>query len=297
LIPDVSTRLTALRTGTLDWLREQDSDDARPVVSSNPDLLWSRRVGLAWDAMGRQDKPELPFKDLKVRQALNLAVDKQAYLKDYLKGQGVLLGYPYHPTASYAKYYTPLEQLPQDAQMLFTGYNPDQAKKLLADAGYPNGFKTVMAGPTARADEMAILQSYLAKIGVDVQIQTLDPGQFNAINGNNNFDEMLYTTAIGIWAPDEMLTTKKGMLSNHAHMADPYYDQVQQSIAADMVAHPDLYFQAMKQAGVHELQSAWAIFMPVPISVQPVVAVYPELLRDQLDGLGWGLAVDQVFVD
>jgi len=87
--------LTALRTGTLDWLRELDPDDARPLVSANPDLQWSRRVGLAWDANGRMDKPELPFKDLKVRQALNLAVDKQAYLKDYLKGQGVLLGYPY----------------------------------------------------------------------------------------------------------------------------------------------------------------------------------------------------------
>jgi peptide/nickel transport system substrate-binding protein len=264
LIPDVSSQLTALRTGQIDWVSGQAPDDARPVVNDNPNLLWSRRVGLAWDAVGRQDKPDLPFKDLKVRQALNLAVDKQSYLKDYLKGQGVLLGYPYPPTPSYAKYFTPLDQLPQDAQMLFTGYSPDQAKKLLADAGYPNGFQTVIQGPASRADEMALIQSYLAKVGVDMQIQTLDPGQFNSVNGNNNFDQMLYTNAIGIWAPDEMLTTKKGMLSNHAHMDDPYYVQVQQSVAQNMVANPDQYFKTMKDAGVHELQSAWAIFMPVP---------------------------------
>jgi peptide/nickel transport system substrate-binding protein len=154
------------------------------------------------------DKPDLPFKDLKVRQALNLAVDKQGYLKDYLKGQGVLLGYPYPPTTSYSKYFTPLDQLPDDAKMLFTGYNPDQAKKLLADAGYPNGFQTVIQGPAARADEMAVLQSYLSNIGVDMQIQPLDPGQYNSLGGSNNFDQMWYGNAIGVWAPDEMLTTK-----------------------------------------------------------------------------------------
>jgi hypothetical protein len=47
-------------------------------------------------------------------------------------------------------------------------------------------------------------------------------------------------------------------------MDDPFYKGVQASIAANMVAKPDAYFQTMKDAGVHELQSAWAIFMPVP---------------------------------
>ncbi|MBV9579870.1 MAG: ABC transporter substrate-binding protein, partial [Chloroflexi bacterium] len=74
LVPDISTRLTGLRTGAVDWLRELDPDDARPVVTANQDLQWSRRVGLAWDANGRMDRQDLPFKDLRVRQALNLAV-------------------------------------------------------------------------------------------------------------------------------------------------------------------------------------------------------------------------------
>ena len=264
LMPDLATKLTALRTGKIDWLREQAPDDARPLVTTNKDLLWSRRVGLAWDATGRQDLPNLPFKDLRVRQAMNLAVDKQAYLKDYLKGQGVLLGYPFPPTHAYAKYFTPLNQLPADAQELFTGYNPAKAKQLLAQAGYPNGFKTKIQGPSTQSDEMALLQGYLAKIGIDMQIQAMDQSQYNAVGGTNNFDQMWWGNAIGIWAPDEMLTTKAGMLSNRAHMKDPYYLKVQDDIAKYMVAQPNNYFQAMKAAGVHELQSAWAIFMPVP---------------------------------
>jgi len=264
IIPDLATRLTALRTGKIDWLRELAPDDAKPLLAGSKDLQWSRRLGLAWVASGREDKQNLPFKDLKVRQALNLAVDKQAILKDYLKGEGVLLGYPYHPTKAYEKYFTPLEQLPADAQELFTGFNPAKAKQLLAEAGYPNGFKTKIQGQQAQADEMSMIQSYLAAVGVDMQIQTLDPGQFAAIDAANSHDEMWYGQARGIWAPNEMLMTKKGMYSNDAIIDDPYYERVQNVVAEDMIRNPDNYFKTMKEAGVHELQSAWGIFVPVP---------------------------------
>jgi peptide/nickel transport system substrate-binding protein len=264
VLPDLATRLTALRTGKIDWLRQVAPDDARPMIAANKDLLWSRRIATQWVASGRQDKPELPFKDIRVRRALNLAVDKQAILKDYFKGEGVLLGYPFPPTKAYEKYFTPLEQLPADTQELFSGYNPAKAKQLLAEAGYPNGFKTKIQGQVAQADEMALIQSYLAKIGVDMQIQTLDPGQFNAMDAANTYDEMWYQTAKGIWAPNEMLMTKKGMYSNSARIDDPYYERVQEVVATDMVSKPDNYFKTMKEAGVHELQSAWAIFMPTP---------------------------------
>jgi peptide/nickel transport system substrate-binding protein len=264
IIPDLATRLTALRTGKIDWLREQLPDDAKALLGSNKDLQWSRRIGLSWIASGRMDKANLPFKDIRVRRAMNLAVDKQAILRDYLKGEGVLLGYPYPPTKAYEKYFTSLEQLPADAQELFTGYNPDKAKQLLADAGFPNGFKTKIQGQVAQADEMSMIQSYLAKVGIDMQIQTLDPGQFVAIDAANSHDEMWYGQGRGIWAPNEMLMTKKGMYSNDAIIDDPYYDKVQNVVAEDMVGNPDNYFKTMKEAGVHELQSAWGIFVPVP---------------------------------
>jgi peptide/nickel transport system substrate-binding protein len=263
IIPDPSSRFTALRTGQIDWLRELAPDDAKPLISGSADLQWSRRIGLPWVASGREDKQNLPFKDIRVRRALNIAVDKQSILKDYLKGEGVLLGYPFPPTKAYEKYFTPLDQLPPDTQELFTGYNPAKAKQLLADAGYPNGFKTKIQGQQAQADEMAMIQAYLAKVGVDMQIQTLDPGQFNSMDAANSQDEMWYGQAKGVWAPNEMLMTKKGMYSNDAIIDDPYYLQVQNVVAEDMVKNPDNYFKTMKEAGVHELQSAWGIWVPV----------------------------------
>jgi peptide/nickel transport system substrate-binding protein len=264
ILPDLATRLTALRTGQIDYLREQLPDDARPLITGNPDLLWSRRIGVSWIASGRLDKENLPFKDIRVRRAMNLAVDKQAVLKDYFKGEAALLGYPYHPSKAFEKYYTPLEQLPADVQELFTGYNPAKAKQLLTEAGFPNGFKTRIQGQVAQADEMSMIQSYLSQVGIDMQIQTLDPGQFVAIDAANSHDEMWYGQGRGIWAPNEMLMTKTGMYSNDAIIADPYYDRVQAVVAEDMVKNPDNYFKTMKEAGVYELQSAWGIFVPVP---------------------------------
>ena len=265
ILPDLATRLTALRTGQIDWLREllpgrrQTADHAATTTCRGHVASASQ-----WIASGRLDKENLPFKDIRVRRAMNLAVDKQAVLKDYFKGEAALLGYPYHPSKAFEKYYTPLEQLPADVQELCTGYNPAKAKQLLTEAGFPNGFKTRIQGQVAQADEMSMIQSYLSQVGIDMQIQTLDPGQFVAIDAANSHDEMWYGQGRGIWAPNEMLMTKTGMYSNDAIIVDPYYDRVQAVVAEDMVKNPDNYFKTMKDAGVYELQSAWGIFVPVP---------------------------------
>ena len=98
-------------------------DDAVQLQSQYKDLKWHRRIFTQAQLIGREDK--VPFNDINVRRALNLAVDKQSILKDYMKGDGELLGYPYPPLPDWKDYYTPLNQMPADVQELFTGYNPD----------------------------------------------------------------------------------------------------------------------------------------------------------------------------
>ncbi len=284
VIPDLSTRLAALRTGKVDILQSVTRDDAFPIMNAVKDIQTKRRIATTWVLSGRLDKANLPYKDRRVRVALNLAVDKQAILKDYLKGDGELLAYPYPPLKSWEKYYTPLEELPAETQEIIKGGNPEKAKKLLAEAGYPNGFKATVQvwNLQPQPDEVAILAAYLAKVGVTLEIKIEESGVWNTIDAANSHHDMWYGQAKGIWAPYEQLMTKKGVFSNDAMIDDPYYDQVGTVIARDMISNPANYFKTMKEAGIYELNSAWAVFMPSPYLYQ----MWWPWIKNWM-GIGW----------
>ncbi len=104
-IPDTSTREAAFRTGKVDMLTVS-SDDGKQLLQQCPQLQYVKAVLTRNVVTGRMDKSNLPFQDIRVRQALNLAVDKQSILTGYYKGEAVMLGYPYPPT-SHGPSFTP----------------------------------------------------------------------------------------------------------------------------------------------------------------------------------------------
>ena len=186
VIPDLSTRQSAFRTGKID-LMPNTPEDGRQLLKQRPELKYANGYQSTWVLSGRMDKADLPYKDIRVRQALNLAVDKTAFLRDYFKGDGELLSYPYPGGKSWVKFRTELEDMPKTPQLpgsqatvpeLIKGGNIEKAKKLLAEAGYPNGFKAKvqMQSTSARVDEVSILKDMLAKVGVDLQLAVMETG-------------------------------------------------------------------------------------------------------------------------
>ncbi|UCC17066.1 MAG: ABC transporter substrate-binding protein [Dehalococcoidales bacterium] len=264
IIPDTSSRLAAFRTAQIDMLWGFGTptwDDAQDLIESNPDLEYYGKLSSGAVAAGRQDKLDLPFHKLEVRQAMNLAVDQKAILEDFYDGKGALIVHPYHPSSGFEKFYTPLEEQPPEVQMLYD-YDPEKAKQLLADAGYPEGFKTEIICTAVQADLVSVLKAYLEAVGIDMEIQTVEGGAYNGIWAARDFEQMFFGPLTGVWAPFEQLTTKKGMYSNFSYIDDPYYEMVGEVIGKDMVSNPDKYFKTMKDEGVYELASAWAIWMP-----------------------------------
>jgi peptide/nickel transport system substrate-binding protein len=284
VIPDLATRLTAMRTGKVDILQAVSHDDALSLFSIAKDIQYKRRIQTTWVLSGRIDKENLPYKDRRVRMAMNLAVDKQAWLKDYLKGDGELLAYPYPPLKSWEKYYTPLEQLPAETQEFIKGGNIAKAKQLMAEAGYPNGFKATVEvwSQQPQPDEVAALASYLSKIGIQLDIKVEEVGLWNSIDAAQTNQDMWYGQAKGIWAPYEQLMTGSAY-SNDAMIRDPYYTTVGSVIGKDWpMRNVANYFKTMKEAGVYELNSAWAVFMPSPYAYQ---TWWPWIKN--WEGIGW----------
>jgi ABC-type transport system substrate-binding protein len=119
----------------------------------------------------QQQWDQVPVADARVRQALNLALDKEAILKFVFAGQGVPVAM--YPIGSYGT------AGGADATLQPYPYDPQKAKQLLAEAGYPNGFETkiysYVTGDLPEIPRLAeAVADYLGKVGVKAKITPID---------------------------------------------------------------------------------------------------------------------------
>lgn len=186
VIKDEATQLTALRTGKLDILEAIRWSAADELKKNAPALKWSRTLGMVGTYLAMRVDTK-PFDDVRVRRALNMAINKQEIVSAFYGGNAELFAFPQHP--DYIGYYEPLSAMPESVKELFT-YNPEKAKKLLAEAGYPNGFSfkvQVTASSPVHSDLLPLIAAYLEKVGVKIEIQPMEyPAFLSAMTTRTN---------------------------------------------------------------------------------------------------------------
>jgi peptide/nickel transport system substrate-binding protein len=176
-IKDEATVVTAFRTGKLDMLEGVRWQNVESLKKSNPQIQWHRYLAMGGQYLAMRVDTK-PFDDVRVRRALNMAVNKKEIVDSYYNGNAEIFAYPEHP--EYVGYFEPLESMPDSVKELFT-YNPEKAKKLLAEAGYPNGFTfkvQVNANSPEHADLLPLIAGYLEQIGVKMEIQPMEYAAF-----------------------------------------------------------------------------------------------------------------------
>lgn len=170
---DAQARLAALRTGKVDINTSIDWKYVDELKKDAPDLKWSKWLYTSPGLLAmRFDKK--PFDDIRVRRAVALAINQEDIIKSYFGGNAELFTYPLPPI--WPKYHIPLEQMPKDVQELYT-YNPEKAKKLLKEAGYPDGFTVkcqVQSNSSQALELMQLVTAYLSKVGVTVEIVPME---------------------------------------------------------------------------------------------------------------------------
>lgn len=201
VISSAATRVAALLSGEMDMIYSVPPQDIDRLKSSpgikiiqGPEL---RTIYLGMD----QDRDELlfsdvkgknPFKDKRVRQAFMLAIDTDAITSRVMRGQGVPLWEMWAPGVN--------------------GFNPAlnvrpkvdlaKSKALLAEAGYPDGFKVTLDCPNDRyiADEAicTAIASMLARVGVKVEVYARTKVKFFADSGYPNYKTSFYLLG---WTP------------------------------------------------------------------------------------------------
>ena len=172
IIPDNAAALAAMRAGKIDVTIGITPLEAQAMRKTNPEILQIRNLGTqALTLQPRNDKA--PFNDIKVRKAMQMAIDLPTIAKDYY--HGLVEPYPSTVTSESMKGWGfPYGEWPQELKDEYA-YNPTGAKQLLADAGYPDGFKTkVAADVTWDMDLLQIIKSYFAQVGIDMEILPLE---------------------------------------------------------------------------------------------------------------------------
>jgi ABC-type transport system substrate-binding protein len=236
IIADEATRIANLRTGKLDWWGATPTTYASSLKSSSPSLLQkaypSNRIYLV--KMNRIDNQYLKNKD--VRRALMIGTDLSTIANLVFQG-GDLLGWP---VAKGDPAYTPIESLPASTKALFT-YDAAAAKKMLSDAGFPNGFKVtiqIQANDEKQSNFAALLVDEWAKLGVTLSIQVLDTAAFTAAGNDRTYDinTMIMSTANPIVPENWAHTVPNPPNNGNIYLLSENFTTMYQT----MIAEPDV---------------------------------------------------------
>lgn len=165
---DASALNNALLTGSVDIITSVQSPDSLAQFKDNPDFTVSEGQSTTKLLLAYNDRVA-PFDNVKVRKALARAIDDQKLLKAVWGDYGTLIGSFVPPTDPW---YVDLTKV--DA------YDPESAKELLKDAGYPDGFTFTIDTPNYDPHPIAaqFIQSELAKIGVTVKINVITANEW-----------------------------------------------------------------------------------------------------------------------
>ena len=237
---DSTTLMTALNSGAVDLVmhltvaQTQNLSDQYTVLEGTMNLVQALYLNNA----------EKPFDDVRVRQALCYAVDVDSILELTADGHGTKLGSSMYP--AFTKYF-------DDSLTDYYSYDPEKAKTLLAEAGYPSGFAmtiTVPSNYTPHVDVAQVLVEQLAAVGITAQLQEVEWNTWlQDVYQNRKFQ----STVVGF---DASTLTANAMLQrwmsdsdkNMINFSDAQYDQVMSEANAttDDAGRTALYLQAEK---------------------------------------------------
>jgi peptide/nickel transport system substrate-binding protein len=185
IIKDESARLSAVRAGAVDVTYVTAVN--APAVKQDRNLLLLEGDNVFYGMTLAQFIPndsKAPFSDKRVRQAMSLAIDRKEIVDSVIFGSGVVSG-PVPPGMG--------------AVAVAPAYKVDleRARQLLREAGHPNGFTaTVKASPQYPLDvaDCQMIKSHLKRIGIELDIQLVEWGQFLKEWLGGNYDTICLTS-------------------------------------------------------------------------------------------------------
>ncbi len=271
-IPEETTRLAELTAGDVDIAFKLSPDQLDGIESAGATAVTYSDLSIqfiqintagvgtvAEAATGTEAAGFEALKDVRVRTALNLAIDREAVVDALFGGFAAPLGQPFAPGG----FLTPTGDLAFP-------YDPEQAKALLAEAGYADGLDLKMLSNTSTgADLTSLVASYFAEIGVNVEIEQLEAATFNDGWTAAQFPHLRYST----WSSPEQVLE---LLLETGDLISAYSNPDVDALLAEQALQVD---PAARKATIEELaqvlhdDAAWVYLW----STDAIVGVSPDV--------------------
>jgi glutathione transport system substrate-binding protein len=166
-VSEGSTRVAMLMSGDAQIIWPIPAESMSVLQNdSSVSVFQDEGIVVRYFMMNTQKKP---FNDVRVRQAMNYAIDKNAYIKVVKNGLGSVATSIIGPAVQYYKGNDPVP------------YDPQKAKQLLAEAGYPNGFSTslIYANTSANQKQAEFFKQQLATVGIELKLNGMESALVN----------------------------------------------------------------------------------------------------------------------
>jgi len=223
-----------------------------------------------------------PFSDIRVRRAISHAFDRQNIIDATYEGAGVFNA---AVPLALKEWSLPLDQLGEGAK--YYKYDPKEARRLLAEAGYPGGFPGTVCfttyGSTVLVDQMQLVLKNLKDVGIEAKLDQKEYGAYIPSCFYGKFDSMTYGPQTPFLEPDNFLFGQyyPGELKNQSHINDPVVADmlIRQRRTADVAKRREL---------IHEIQRYLAkqqYYVTAPSGVY--VAVWDGALKNYGPNLGY----------
>lgn len=238
IIPDESVRRSALISGDVDWAISVPAQSVEELKARDDVIVDEVPAGAYW-YIGVNTERE-PLNNPQVRQALAYAVNRDNVAAAAAFGNAQTTEDPIPASSFWAFGYSPYE------------YNPEKAKELLAEAGYPDGFEMEIM-PTTQYEESVraaqVIQADLANIGVRATIRTLEWAEWLEEEGAGNYDTYVCSWNGGTDPEDYFYAQHKtGEVFNFTGYSNPKVDELldEGRVTRDQTERKDIYAEVNK---------------------------------------------------
>jgi peptide/nickel transport system substrate-binding protein len=227
IVPDPSSTEAAFRTAKIDQFGT-DWEMGPRLLKENPALKSGTNIFDGGFNTHINIKNPV-FADVRVRRAMMMATDFPTMVKTLFGGTAEINTWPVTYNKAYAALFLKIEEAPASVKELYT-YNPDKAKALLKEAGYPNGFKTTVvcssspAGNPNQVDYFSVVKNMWTKVGIDLTIEPKEPAVLTSITQSLSWTDLAYSSMGGLGTAFVGTNYSGPGFANASRVNDPFIE-------------------------------------------------------------------------